>query len=129
MTMLPFSRARTKAINRIGPHDKIILDLIISGMLGDFWADSIKGNTLNSVRFNIEQSISNTAYIHYLALTFYRLGYCPRPVPTLIEKSISKSYTTIQSTPASYNIVGVHTHQRSGISPEGIDKRFNYKLT
>lgn len=36
LAMLPFNKARTKAFNRIGPHDKIILDIIISGMLGDF---------------------------------------------------------------------------------------------
>lgn len=98
--VLPMNKARTKAINRIGPHNKEILDIIISGMLGDFWADKIPGKPLNSVRFNIEQSISNTAYIHYLTLLFYNLGYCPRPVPTLIVKSDSI-----------------------------VEKRFNYKLT
>jgi hypothetical protein len=85
--VLPFNKARTKAINRIGPHNKEILDILISGLLGDFRADKIPGNYLNSVRFNIEQSISNTAYIHYLSLLFYKLGYCPRPVPTLIVKA------------------------------------------
>ena len=64
--ILPINRARTKSINRIGPHNKEVLDLIICGMLGDFWADKIQGKTLNSVRFNIEQSITNTAYIHNL---------------------------------------------------------------
>jgi hypothetical protein len=34
--MLPFNKSRTKAIKRIGPHDKKILDIIICGMLGDF---------------------------------------------------------------------------------------------
>jgi len=85
--VLPFNKARTKAINRIGPHNKEILDIIISGMLGDFWADKIQGKLSHSVRFNLEQSISNTAYIHYLNLLFYKLGYCSRPVPTLIVKS------------------------------------------
>ena len=36
MLMLPFNKSRTKAINRIGPHDKEVLDIIIGGMLGDF---------------------------------------------------------------------------------------------
>jgi hypothetical protein len=44
-------------------------------VLGDFWADKIPGKTLNSVRFNIEQSINNTAYIHYLSLFQVLLGY------------------------------------------------------
>ena len=33
-TLLPFNRAKTKAINRIGPHNKDILSIIICGMLG-----------------------------------------------------------------------------------------------
>ena len=87
--MLPMNKARTKAISRIGPHNKDVLDMIICGMLGDFWADKIPGKVLNSVRFNIEQSIKNTAYIHFLTSFFYNLGYCPRPIPTLVKKSSS----------------------------------------
>ena len=85
--MLPFNKARTKSLERIGPHNKQILDLIICGMLGDFWCDLIKGKKSNSVRFNIEQSISNSSYIHYLTFLFYNLGYCVRPVPILVHKS------------------------------------------
>ena len=82
-----FNKARTKAITRIGPHNKQVLDIIICGMLGDFGAEKITGNLLPSIRFNIEQSISNTAYIHHLTLLFYNLGYCARPIPTLVPKS------------------------------------------
>jgi LAGLIDADG DNA endonuclease family/Cytochrome b/b6/petB len=117
--VLPINKSRTKAINRIGPHNKEILDIIISGMLGDFWADKIPGNHLNSVRFNIEQSISNTAYIHYLSLFFYKLGYCSRPVPTLIVKS-----------PAALD--AYHINKGGLLTTEGdsrVEKRFNYKLT
>ena len=39
IAVLPINKARTKALNRIGPHNKKILDIIISGMLGDFGAD------------------------------------------------------------------------------------------
>ena len=85
-TMLPINKPRTKAILRIGPHNKEVLDIIICGMLGDFWADTIPGKLLNSTRFQIEQSISNAAYIHYLTLYFYSLGYCARPIPVLIKK-------------------------------------------
>jgi ubiquinol-cytochrome c reductase cytochrome b subunit len=90
IVVLPINKARTKALNRIGPHNKKILDIIISCMLGGFWAEKIPGNPLNSIRFNIEQSITNTAYIHYLTLLFYNLGYCSRPVPSLIVKSESR---------------------------------------
>jgi serine/threonine protein kinase len=127
--VLPINKSRTKAINRIGPHNKEILDIIISGMLGDFWADKIPGTAyakhLNSVRFNIEQSISNTAYIHYLSLLFYKLGYCSRPVPTLIVKSPAD----LGGSPISK---GGHltTEGDSPYGPYGIvEKRFNYKLS
>lgn len=85
--MLPINKPRTKAILRIGPHNKEVLDVIICGMLGDFWADTIPGKLLNSTRFQIEQSISNAAYIHYLTLYFYNLGYCARPIPVLVKKT------------------------------------------
>ena len=88
--ILPFNRARTKSIFRIGPHKKIVLDLIICGLLGDFWGDKILGNKLDSIRFSVEQGIVNSAYIHYLANLFYSLGYCARPVPTLINKTFAK---------------------------------------
>jgi hypothetical protein len=127
--VLPINKARTKAINRIGPHNKEILDILISGMLGDFWADKIPGKALNSVRFNIEQSISKTAYIHYLSLLFYKLGYCSRPVPTLIVKSPAAL--------GGFNLTSsrslAEARGKGGQIPtEGdsrVEKRFNYKLT
>jgi hypothetical protein len=84
---LPFNKARTKAFFRIGPHNKEILDIIICGMLGAFLADKIPGKQLDSIRFNIEQGINNSAYIHHLALSVYELGYSPRPIPKLVGKS------------------------------------------
>lgn len=84
--MLPFNKSRTKSLDRIGPHNKNVLDLIICGMLGDFWAEKIPGKNSNSVRFNIEQGLVNSAYIHHLTLAFFNLGYCSRPVPTLVTK-------------------------------------------
>lgn len=82
-----FSKARTKALHRIGPHDKDVLSLLICGMLGDWWADKIKGQISPSIRFNIEQAINNTAYIHHLTLLFNELGYCSNITPTLVKKS------------------------------------------
>jgi|SRR5215470_16304834 len=99
--MLPINKSRTKAILRIGPHNKQILDIIICGMLGNFWADKIPGKTLESTRIQIEQSIINSAYIHYLTLYFYNLGYCAQPVPVLVKKT--------------NNLL--------------LEKRFNYRLT
>src|SRR5258708_16839763 len=122
--MIPFNKARTKAILRIGPHNKEVLDVLICGMLGDFWGDKIPGNILSSTRFQIEQSISNGAYIHYLSLYFYNLGYCPRPIPTLIQKKDFQAS----------NLSSTNTSSHTGISKKGnekggIENRFNYRLT
>lgn len=107
LSLLPFVRARTRAILRIGPHSKDVLSIIICGMLGDLWADEIKGQILPSVRFNIEQSVKNSAYIHNLSLLLFEYGYCSSFVPKLVKKS-------------------------EGINDKRIDKsvtRFNYRLT
>lgn len=55
-------------------------------MLGDWWADKIKGQSSSSVRFNLEQGISNSAYIHNLTLFFNKLGYCSNITPVLVKK-------------------------------------------
>jgi hypothetical protein len=87
LNLLPFNKGRTRAMDRIGPHSKEVLSIIICGMLGDFWANEIKGNQLPSVRFCIEQSVKNSAYIHFLSLQLFELGYCSSFVPKLIKKS------------------------------------------
>jgi len=103
--MLPINKSRTKAIFRIGPHNKQILDIIFCGMLGDLGAEKIPGPSLNSTRIQIEQSIINN-YIHYLTLYFYNLGYCAKPVPVLLKKQKNKKNPK--------NLV--------------VEKRFNYRL-
>jgi len=85
--LLPFNRARTRAILRIGPHNIDVLSIIVCGILGDWWADSIKGIILPSVRFNIEQCVKNSAYIHNLSMLMFELGYCSSFIPKLVKKS------------------------------------------
>ena len=84
--ILPFNKTRTKAINRKGPHNIDILSIIICGMLGDWWGNKIKGKQINSVRFIIEQSVNNSAYIHHLNIILYQLGYCSNITPKLVVK-------------------------------------------
>ena len=70
-------------------------------MLGDWWADKIKGQTSPSIRFNIEQNIVNSAYIHNLTLYFNKQGYCSNITPILVKKQYA----------------------------EKIEHKFNYRLT
>ena len=131
-SMLPINKPRTKAIFRVGPHNKQILDIIICGMLGDFWADKIPGQTLDSTRIQIEQSIINSAYIHYLTLYFYKLGYCAKPVPVLVQKKpkklpllefrASQSLHPLQTTATEKGLKAIGRQ-------EAVEKRFNYRLT
>ena len=86
VAMVGTKAGRIKAINRVGPHNKEILSIIIGGMLGDFWADKISGKTLPSIRFQIEQSILNGGYIAFLAQVFYNNGYCSNDNPKLVKK-------------------------------------------
>ena len=85
--ILPFNKARTKGIHRIGPHNIDVLSVLICGMLGDWWADKLNNQSGFSVRFNIEQSISNSAYIHHLTNLFFNWGYSSYIIPKLVKKS------------------------------------------
>jgi ubiquinol-cytochrome c reductase cytochrome b subunit len=87
VSILPFNKARTKAIYRIGPHNKDVLSVLICGMLGDWWADNINTQSGRSIRFNIEQGINNSAYIHHLTNLFYNWGYCSYIIPKFIKKT------------------------------------------
>jgi ubiquinol-cytochrome c reductase cytochrome b subunit len=109
LSNLPFSNSRTKAIYRIGPHNIDILSVLICGMLGDWWGHKLKTQAGSSVRFSIEQSINNSAYIHHLTNLFNNWGYCSYIVPKLVKKSESKD-------------------QNSKLLNNNSD-RFNYRLT
>lgn len=87
MSTLPFIMPRCKAISRIGPHNIKPLEIIIGGMLGDFWSHKIPGQILPSVRFSIEQSLSNSGYIFYLWRTLGELGYTVAEEPAVVLKA------------------------------------------
>jgi ubiquinol-cytochrome c reductase cytochrome b subunit len=97
---LSFSKPRIKAIHRIGPHNIDVLSVLICGMLGDWWADKLSNQSGVSVRFNIEQALSNTAYIHHLTNLFYNWGYSSYVIPKLIKKSkrVDNNINWVEST-------------------------------
>jgi len=79
-------KPRIKAIYRIGPHNIDVLSVLVCGLLGDWWGDKIKNRFGYSIRFNIEQAVSNSAYIHHLTYLLYNLGYSSYLIPKLIKK-------------------------------------------
>jgi len=83
---LPFNKARTKAILRVGPHNIDVLSVLICGILGDWWGDKLSNESGFSIRFNIEQSVSNSAYIHHLTNLFFNWGYSSYLIPKLVKK-------------------------------------------
>lgn len=83
---LPFNKSRTKANYRIGPHNIDMLSILICGMLSDWWADRVNNASGYSIRFNIEQSIYNSAYIHHLTYLFFNWGYCSSVISKLVKK-------------------------------------------
>jgi len=102
-----FNKSRVKGTHRIGPHNRDALSVLICGMLGDWWGDVIKGQYGDTVRFHVEQSISNSAYIHHLTTLFSNWGYSSYIVPKLVKKSES-----VQNNRSNLSII-----------------RYNYRLT
>ena len=68
---LPFNNVRTKIMYRIVPLNIVVLSLLICGKLGDWWGDKMNNQLRSSVRFNIEQSVTKSAYIYHLTNLFF----------------------------------------------------------
>jgi hypothetical protein len=100
---LAFNKTRTKAIYRVGPHNIDILSVLICGMLGDWWGDKIKNQNGFSVRFNIEQGIKNSGYIHHLTDLFKNWGYSSYVVPKLVKKSESRNDKRVDKSTDRFN--------------------------
>ena len=100
---LPFNKARTRALHRIGPHNIDILSVLICGMLGDWWGNDLKSQNSRSVRFNVEQGIKNSAYIHHLTDLFHNWGYTSFVIPKLIKKSESKDDIRLDKSVVRFN--------------------------
>lgn len=90
LSTLPFIMPRTRALLRIGPHNSKPLEIIIGGMLGDFWSHKIQGKVLPSVRFSIDQSIINSGYIFHLWRLLSDMGYLGSTEPVLTLKVANK---------------------------------------
>lgn len=85
--------SRVLAVNRTGPHDYNVLCLIIGGLLGDMWGTLIKGKTLDSVRFGLEQSTKNSSYLISLWEEFKFYGYASNKKPTIQNRASGNNTT------------------------------------
>lgn len=82
-----------RAKNRIGPHDKDILSVIIGSVLGDAY---LSNRTGEGVRICYRQSIFHKEYLHWLYTFFYDRGYVsnlqPRKYTRTIKTQEGKEY-------------------------------------
>lgn len=72
---------KTKAINRIGPHNKEVLSIIFGSLLGDGHAE--KRLTGVGTRITFYQESSHIEYLLYLHSLLSNLGYCNTKIPII----------------------------------------------
>tara|TARA_R110001592_G_scaffold150202_4_gene376006 strand:+ start:10423 stop:11145 length:723 start_codon:yes stop_codon:yes gene_type:complete len=72
-----FQSNSLKSFERIGPHDKIIYDIIIASLLGEAYAEK-RGN---STRIHFNQKSINMEYLHYLYKEMQKRGYSSNKKP------------------------------------------------
>jgi len=84
MCLFPFILPKTKAENRIGPHNKDIISIIVGSLLGDGWGEK----RINSTRFHIHCSQKNVEYLMWLHKFLSTRGYCS-PIKPKINKQIA----------------------------------------
>ena len=68
----PFGGPKISTTHRIGPHNKILLSILIGNLLGDAHGELRNNNP----RFSIHMSSKNMAYLNWLHKFYYSLGYC-----------------------------------------------------
>jgi len=76
---------KKRALSRIGPHNEIIMSILIGGLLGDLHAN--KQN--NATRIQFHGAKKNKHYIFWLHKVFSENGYCS-PKPPKLCHSVSK---------------------------------------
>jgi hypothetical protein len=80
---------KTKAINRIGPHNKEVLSIIFGSLLGDGHAEKRLTGVPCGVpcgegtRITFYQESSHIEYLLYLHSLLSNLGYCNTKIPII----------------------------------------------
>lgn len=77
--------SRTRAINRIGPHELDVISVIFGLLLGDGYANNRSGE---GVRIAVKQSIIHKEYLLFLYNFFFDRGYCTNLKPREYKRTI-----------------------------------------
>lgn len=78
---------KTRAINRIGPHNDNVISVLVGLLLGDGYANNRSGE---GVRFAIKQSEIHKDYLYFLYNFFFFRGYTSNLEPRLYKRTIKK---------------------------------------
>lgn len=78
-------KMRVQSKNRIGPHNRDVISLLVGSMLGDGYGEKRKGG----VRFILQKESSNVAYIMWFYKYLAERGYCKEDEPRR-ERRIGK---------------------------------------
>lgn len=73
---------KLKSHQRVGPHNKDVLDTLFGSLLGDAYAEFRKGST----RICFQQENANAGYLHALHRFFADRGYCSPKKPKLMKR-------------------------------------------
>lgn len=82
MCLVPFSKPRTRATHRIGPHSFNILSLLIGSILGNASVEKHGEGT----RICFQQEHSNNAYLLWFHRLVADLGYCNIVTPKILTR-------------------------------------------
>ena len=85
---LSLQRSRIRADKRIGPHNKIVLDIIFGSLLGDAHAERRKIG--NGTRVTFYQEGVHVSYLLWLHSLFSDLQYCNSNIPVIQTRLGSK---------------------------------------
>lgn len=81
---LPFCSPKVLSTNRIGPHNFIVLSILIGSLLGDAHME----RDGNGSRFCFYQKGEHIEYILWLHSVLFKHGYCKENIPQIQSRSI-----------------------------------------
>jgi hypothetical protein len=83
-----------KTSDRVGPHNKDVISVLVGCLLGDAYANQTKGKIVGT-SFRFKQSGRHKGYLFFLYNFFFERGYCtssgPREYKTILINALNKS--------------------------------------